>query len=87
MYPKVNEDGTFQYDDKGEIVMVNTKVRDRRDMERSGGKKWTVLNDYFKLGSRCPEQVLEYSWTDEEDKRRARAISKFIAPLTWDNNI
>ena len=76
MYPKVNDDGTFQYDDKGEIVMVNTKVRDRRDTERSGGKKWRVLNDYFKLVSRCPEQVLEYAWTDEEDKRRARAISK-----------
>lgn len=82
MYPQINEDGTFQYNDKNEIVMVNTKVRDRRDTKRSGGKKWSILNDYFKLVSRCPEQVLEYHWTDEEDKRRARAISKSTSIAT-----
>ena len=74
--PMVNEDGTFQYDDKGEIRMVKAKVMDRTDMESHGGKKWAVLNGYFKLVSKCPEQVLEYSWTDDDDKRRARAISK-----------
>lgn len=81
VYPKVNEDGTFQYDDKGEIVMVNIKVRDRKDTERSGGKKWTVLNNYVNLVSSCPKQVLEYAWTDVEDKERARAISELFESI------
>lgn len=75
-YPKVNEDGSFVFDDKGEIVMVNTKVRERRERKRMGGKGWDRLNEYFRLVSRCPEKVVEYEWTEEEDKRKARQIRK-----------
>ena len=76
LYPKVNEDGSFVFDDKGEIVMVNTKVRERRKRERTGGKGWDRLNEYFRLVSRCPEKVVEYEWTEEGDKRKARQIRK-----------
>lgn len=85
LYPKVNEDGSFVLDDKGEIVMVNTKVRERRERERTGGKGWDRLNEYFRLVSRCPEKVVEYKWTEEEDKRKARQIRKCAKASFWFN--
>ena len=86
LYPKVNEDGSFVFDDKGEIVMVNTKVRERRERERTGGKAWDRLNEYFKLVSRCPEKVVEYKWTEKEDKRKARQIRKCVKASFWFND-
>lgn len=57
-------------------MMVNTKIRERRDRERTGGKGWDKLNEYFMLVSRCPEKV-EYKWTEEEDKSKpGRFVSR-----------
>jgi hypothetical protein len=53
--------------------MTNVKVRQRRDLQAAGKEG---IEQYIKLVDRCPELVLQYSWTDEGDKEKARKISK-----------
>ncbi|OBT64665.1 hypothetical protein VE03_05885 [Pseudogymnoascus sp. 23342-1-I1] len=69
MYPKIDDDGNFVRDQNGQEEMVNIRVRDRSSHRYS-----SILDNYFKLVTRCPDKVLEYSWTDEEDKEKARRI-------------
>ncbi len=77
MYPKVDDNGNFVYDSEGQLVTINIKIRERREMERQGGKAWQVMAKYIKLVDLEPEMVVSYSWTEEEDKRRAMAIREF----------
>jgi hypothetical protein len=71
MYPKIDDGGNFVLDQNEEVEMVNIKVRDRASHQHRN-----VLENYIKLVTRCPELVIEYLWTDEEDKVKAREISK-----------
>lgn len=71
MYPKIDDGGNFVFDQTGDVEWVNIKVRDRNDYQHI-----SILGEYFKLVTRCPEEVLTYSWTDEDDKKEARRISK-----------
>jgi hypothetical protein len=63
MYPKIDDGGNFIFDQNGEVEMVNIKVRDRADHQHRN-----ILENYVKLMTRCPELVIKYPWTDEEDK-------------------
>ncbi|KFY41791.1 hypothetical protein V494_02784 [Pseudogymnoascus sp. VKM F-4513 (FW-928)] len=69
MFPKLDDAGNLVLDENGEPEMVNIKVR-----ERTSHRHRNIIEDYFKLVTRCPEMVLEYSWTDEKDKEEARRI-------------
>ncbi|KFY22401.1 hypothetical protein V493_06639 [Pseudogymnoascus sp. VKM F-4281 (FW-2241)] len=69
LYPKLDDEGNFILDQNGEEEMVNIRVRDRRNHHHK-----SVLENYIKLVTRCPERVVTYSWTDEEDKEKARRI-------------
>lgn len=71
MYPKMDDGGNIVLDQNGQVEMVNIRVRDRNSHPYS-----SILEDYFKLVTRCPERILTYSWTDEADKEKARKISK-----------
>jgi hypothetical protein len=71
MYPKIDDEGNFVRDHNNEYEMVNIRVRDR-----STHRHIAILEDYIKLVTRCPEEVLKYSWTEEKDKALARDISK-----------
>lgn len=71
IYPKIDDEGNFVRDHNDEYEMVNIKVRERREHPYKA-----ILDDYVKLVTRCPEEVLKYSWTSEEDKAEARNISK-----------
>ncbi|OAF57151.1 hypothetical protein VC83_06051 [Pseudogymnoascus destructans] len=69
MFPKIDDEGNFVRDHNDEYEMVNIKVR-----ERINHPYKAILDDYIKLVTRCPEEVLKYSWTDEKDKAEARDI-------------
>ncbi|KFX96507.1 hypothetical protein V490_03310 [Pseudogymnoascus sp. VKM F-3557] len=69
MYPKMDDEGNIVLDQNDQVAMVNIRVRDRNSHPHS-----SILENYFKLVTRCPEKVLTYSWTDEADKEKARAI-------------
>jgi hypothetical protein len=71
MYPKIDDEGNFVRDHNNEYEMVNIRVRDRPIHPHKA-----ILEDYIKLVTRCPEEVLKYSWTDDKDKAEARHISK-----------
>lgn len=70
MYPKIDDEGNLVLGQNGDEEMVNIKVRERRNHRHKA-----ALDNYIKRVTRCPEMVLEYSWTDEEDKEKARSIS------------
>lgn len=71
LYPKFDDEGNFVLGQNGEEEMVNIKVRNRRTHPHK-----SALENYIKLVTRCPEMVETYSWTSEEDKEKARTISK-----------
>ncbi|KFZ25449.1 hypothetical protein V502_00053 [Pseudogymnoascus sp. VKM F-4520 (FW-2644)] len=69
MYPKIDDGGNFVFDQNGDVEWMNIKVRDRNNYQHI-----SILQEYFKLVTRCPEEVLTYSWTDENDKKEAKRI-------------
>ncbi|KFZ06947.1 hypothetical protein V501_06937 [Pseudogymnoascus sp. VKM F-4519 (FW-2642)] len=69
VYPKIDDEGNFVRDHNNEYEMVNIRVRDRQIHPHKA-----ILEDYIKLVTRCPEEVLKYSWTDDKDKAEARNI-------------
>lgn len=71
MYPRIDNKGNLVLDQNGDEELVNIKVREMINHQHKA-----VLHDYIKLVTRCPERVLTYSWTDEEDKEKSRRISK-----------
>jgi hypothetical protein len=68
LYPQLDKDGKIIRDQNGEVVITNIRVRDRPMHHKK------IMDDYVKLVTRCPEKVLEYSWTNEKDKVLARKI-------------
>ncbi|KFY44238.1 hypothetical protein V495_03563 [Pseudogymnoascus sp. VKM F-4514 (FW-929)] len=69
LFPKIDDGGNIVFDQNGEVEMVNIKLRERNNHQHKD-----VLHDYFTLVTRCPQKVIEYSWTDEEDKVEAQKI-------------
>ncbi|KFY99703.1 hypothetical protein V498_00571 [Pseudogymnoascus sp. VKM F-4517 (FW-2822)] len=69
MYPRIDNKGNLVLDQNGDEELVNIKVREMIKHQHKA-----VLHDYIKLVTRCPERVLTYSWTDEEDKEKSRRI-------------
>ncbi|KAL5351122.1 hypothetical protein ACLOAV_002973 [Pseudogymnoascus australis] len=65
----MDDEGNIVLDQNGQVEMVNIRVRDRNSHPYS-----SILEDYFKLVTRCPGKILTYSWTDEVDKEKARKI-------------
>lgn len=81
LFPKFSNDGSILYDERGELIMEPLKVRDRKELQRAGGIRWEKTEPYTTLVGRCPSLILQYEWTDPEDKRKAKAIVQSGAPL------
>lgn len=77
LFPKFAEDGSYLYDETGELIMEPLKVRDRKELQRAGGIRWVKTEPFTTLVGRMPSLILQYKWTDPEDKRKAKAIGMF----------
>jgi len=72
-FPVLDPEGNPVFEENGEVAMTNIKVRDRKCQGEH-------FKQCLKLVDRCPQKVLEYSWTADVDRQRARSISKPISP-------
>jgi hypothetical protein len=73
-FPVLDPDGNPVFEANGEVAMTNIKVRDRKCQGEH-------FKQCLKLIDRCPQKVLEYSWTAEVDRQAARRISTSDLPI------